>query len=44
MAAPGATIHSFDGGVVRPVAYDDLEHVRFTREFLNAPEAFLRHL
>lgn len=44
MAAPGATIQSFDGGAVRPVAYDDLEHVRFTREFLTGPEAFLRHL
>jgi predicted ATPase len=44
MAAPGATIYSFDGGAVRTVPYADLEHVRFTREFLNAPEAFLRHL
>jgi predicted ATPase len=44
MAAPGATIYSFDGGAVRAVPYADLEHVRFTRDFLNAPEAFLRHL
>jgi predicted ATPase len=44
MAAPGATIYSFDGGSVRTIPYAELEHVRFTRDFLNAPEAFLRHL
>ena len=26
------------------VAYDDLEHVTLTRDFLRDPTAFLRHL
>nr|MBA3416223.1 ABC transporter ATP-binding protein [Chloroflexia bacterium] len=43
-ALPGATILSLDDGHVRPVAWDDLDHVRVTRQFLNDPEAFLRHL
>lgn len=44
LAFPGARIFSFDGGEVRERAYDDLEHVSLTRDFLNAPERFLRHL
>lgn len=44
MALPGATILSLDEGSVRPVAWDDLDHVRVTRQFLNDPEAFFRHL
>ena len=44
MALPGATLLSFDDGPIREVAYDELEHVKLTRDFLNHPEAFLRHL
>lgn len=44
MAYPGAAIFSFDGGQVQPVAYDDVEHVRLMRDFLNAPARYLRHL
>lgn len=44
MAFPGATILSFDTAPIAPVAYDDLEHVRLTRDFLNNPAQFLRHL
>lgn len=44
LAYPGATILSFDEPPIRPVHWDDLEHVRLVRDFLNAPEAFLRHL
>jgi len=44
MALPGARIVSFDESPAREVAWDDLEHVRLTRDFLNRPEAFLRHL
>jgi predicted ATPase len=44
MAYPGATILSFDDGVVRPVTYNDLEHVTLTRDFLANPQRFLRHL
>jgi predicted ATPase len=44
MAYPGATILSLDGGQIRPVRYDDLEHVAITRSFLNDPSAYLHHL
>lgn len=44
LALPGATIWSFDEKPPRAVAYDETEHVRVTRDFLNAPERFLRHL
>ena len=44
LAFPDATIYSFDEQPARRVAFEDLEHVRLTRDFLNAPEAFLRRL
>jgi len=44
LAAPEATIWSFDRTPIAPVAYEDLEHVTVTRDFLANPEAFLRHL
>jgi predicted ATPase len=44
LAYPDATIYSFDRAPVRRVAYDELEHVRLTRDFLASPERFLRHL
>jgi predicted ATPase len=44
MAFPGAAILSFDRPPVRAVAYDEVEHVSLTRDFLNRPEAFLKHL
>jgi predicted ATPase len=44
MAYAGAVILSFDESPVRPVAYDELEHVMITKSFLNNPESYLRHL
>jgi predicted ATPase len=44
LAYPNATILNFDEGYIRPIAYDDLEHVTVTRNFLNNPQAYLRHL
>ncbi len=44
LAYPGATLLTFDDPPVHPAAYDDLEHVRLTRDFLANPAAFLRHL
>ena len=44
LAFPDATVYTFDEGAPRRVAFDDLEHVRLTRDFLNDPQAFLRHL
>jgi len=44
LAFPGARIYSFDGGETNVVEYGALDHVTITRDFLNAPERYLRHL
>jgi predicted ATPase len=44
LAMPDAQIWSFDEAPIRRVRWDELEHVRLTRDFLANPEAFLRHL
>jgi predicted ATPase len=44
LAFPDATIYTFDEQPPRRVDYEALDHVRLTRDFLNDPEAFLRHL
>jgi predicted ATPase len=44
MAYPEATILNFDGGQIRPARYENLEHVRLMRDFLQNPDAFLRNL
>lgn len=44
LAFPGARIYSFDVTPVKTVAYEELDHVRLTRDFLNAPERFLRQI
>jgi predicted ATPase len=44
LATPEATILRFDGGTIRPAAYDDLPHVNLTRDFLNDPGRYLRRL
>jgi predicted ATPase len=43
LAYPGATIYALDGGVA-PIAYDEIEHVRTTRDFLSHPSVFLDRL
>ena len=44
MAFPGATIYECGTEGLERVAYDDLDHVRLTRSFLEDPQRFLRHL
>ena len=44
LAYPGARIYSFDQAPASVVPYAELEHVRLTREFLNAPERYMRAL
>ena len=44
MAFPGATIYQLSGGAPERIAWADLEHVTLTRDFLNDPQLFLRHL
>ncbi|HSR41030.1 MAG TPA: AAA family ATPase, partial [Longimicrobiales bacterium] len=44
LATPGAGILGFDGQPAEFVTYEELESVRLVRDFLEAPERFLRHL
>jgi len=44
MAIPGARIFVFDGGRIRTARFEELEPVALVREFLQAPDRFLRHL
>jgi len=44
MAYPGAKILNFEGGGIHAAQFDELEHVRLMRDFLQNPEAFLRNL
>ena len=44
MAIPGAVIFSFDDSQVRRVDYEDLDSVALVRDFLQAPERYLRRI
>jgi predicted ATPase len=44
LAFPGATVLSLDEGRIQKVRYEDTSHFQLTRDFLNAPERYLRHL
>ena len=44
LARPGALIYSCDRAPIEAVRFDELDHVVLTRDFLNDPERFLRHL
>ncbi len=44
LAYPGATLLSLDGDSIQRVEYADTEHYRITRDFLNAPEQYFKHL
>jgi predicted ATPase len=44
MAVPDSQILLLEDETIRPIAYEDVEHVRITKAFLSEPEKFLRHL
>ncbi len=44
MATPGARILSFDDPPIRPVDFGDIEAVALVRDFLGAPERYLRRI
>jgi predicted ATPase len=44
LALPNAIIYSCDRVPIEAVPFDELDHVVLTREFLNDPARFLRHL
>ena len=41
---PGATIYELSDAGIQSVAYEDTDHYLITRDFLNAPERYLRRL
>ncbi|MDH5641432.1 MAG: AAA family ATPase [Nitrospira sp.] len=44
LSYPGAVLLSLDGERVEEMAFHDTDHYRVTRDFLNAPERYFRHL
>ena len=44
MAYPGATLLEIQEGELVEVTFNEIEHVRMTKDFLDAPERYLRHL
>ena len=44
LAFPGARIYTFDRTPIQEVEYEALDHVRLTRDFLNAPQRYLRQI
>ncbi|KGX83945.1 AAA family ATPase [Pontibacillus marinus] len=44
MALPEAELLSIEDGELIRKSYEELEHVKLTKDFLNHPEQFLRHL
>jgi predicted ATPase len=43
LSYPGATIYSLDHNL-EPINYKDTEHYQITKNFLNTPDLFFRHL
>ena len=44
MAYPGADLYEIQDGELVNVSFDEIGHVRMTKDFLNDPERYLRHL
>ena len=44
LSYPGAELFSLDGDTIRAINYRDTQHFLITRDFLNSPERFFKHL
>jgi predicted ATPase len=44
LAYPGAVIFDLDGDTIRPISYHETKHYLVTRDFLNSPDLFFKHL
>jgi predicted ATPase len=44
LSYPGALLFSLDGETIKDIAYSETEHYRVTRDFLNSPERYFKHL
>jgi hypothetical protein len=44
LAYPNSTIYSCDGKELKTINYKDTKHYEITKDFLNNPEQYLKHL
>jgi predicted ATPase len=44
LAYPGAIIYDLDGDTIQPIRYEETKHYLITRDFLNSPDRFFKHL
>lgn len=44
LSYPGAVLFSLDGDAIQEIDYRETKHVLITRDFLNSPERFFKHL
>jgi predicted ATPase len=44
LAYPGAVIFDLDGDTIEPVSFRETKHYLVTRDFLNSPDRFFKHL
>lgn len=44
LAYPGAQLLSLDGDGIAPIAYQETHHYQVTKQFLDSPERFFKHL
>lgn len=44
LSYPGAVVYALDGGAFEEIDYRDTKHFQITRDFLNCPERFHKHL
>jgi len=44
LAYPGAIIFDLDGDAIQSVRYEETKHYLITRDFLNSPDRFFKHL
>lgn len=44
LAYPGAVLYSLDGDRIEPIRYTETKHFLITRDFLNSPDRFFKHL
>ena len=44
LSYPGAVLYNLDGDAIEEIAYQETKHFLITRDFLNSPERFFKHL
>ena len=44
LSYPGAVLFSLDGDTIREIDYRESDHYLLTRDFLNSPERYFKHL